>query len=424
MGDQDMSRQAATRVTRRHTLATGIVLAGGGLLVNKAGRAAAQATPVPASREEQAAAIVAMAERALTDFDVRAIIVRVTVDGEELVTAAFGESMTGVPATSEMHFRNGSVAIAYMATLLLVLVDQGVVALDDPLSTWLPELPQAEAATLRMLVNMTAGYPDYVPNERFQAAFYADPFRHWTPDEQIEIGLSTPRVFAPGTNWDYSHANYVILGQALERMTGQPLADLLQEHVLSPLGLSATQSSATAAIPEPILHAFSSERRPALGIDPAVPFYEESTFWNPSWTLAEGSVQTTNIYDLATSAEAIGTGALLSPESHEAQIAPSLIGFGEPLAGCLTCHTLDRAYSFGLGVVINGSWLSQTPLFGGYSSVMSYLPSRKIAVAIATTLSEESFDEQGSYPNPRPSVRLWTEIGAYLAPDDAPPLRT
>ena len=66
--------------------------------------------------------------------DVKAVILRVTIDGQEVVTAALGESMTGVPATTDMHFRNGAVAFFYVSTLLLRLVDQKVVTLDDPLA--------------------------------------------------------------------------------------------------------------------------------------------------------------------------------------------------------------------------------------------------------------------------------------------------
>src|SRR5919107_2475735 len=304
----------------------------------------------------------------MAHHDLKAVILRVVSDGRELITTALGEAMTGVPATVDMHFRNGAVAIAYMSTALLVLVDRGVVGLDDPLATWLPEVPDADQVTLRMLANMTSGYNDFVANASFIAALLADPFRQWTAEERIAIGLSTPRFFAPGTNWNYAHTNYVILGRALEAITGQPLAALLQEFVLSPLGLRNTASSDTPVIPEPALHTFSSERRQALGIPAGTRFYEEATYWNPSWTLAEGAIQTTTIVNLATSAVAIGEGTLLSPESHAAQVEPRLLGFGSPVEGCLTCHTLDEAYSYGLGVVINGSWILQNPLFAGLGS--------------------------------------------------------
>ena len=370
------------------------------------------------AQKPRAEAIVELAREAMTEHDLKAVIVRVTIDGEEVITEALGESMAGVPAMEDMHFRNGAVAISYMSTLLLQLVDQKVVSLDDKLSGWLPNLPDAERVTLRMLANMTAGYPDYVQNAQFVKAFYADPFRQWTPQEKIAIGLSTPRLFEPGTNWDYAHTNYVILGLALEKITGKPLATLLQENILGPLNLKNTQSFQTALIPEPVLHAFSSERREALGITPATHFYEESTYWNPSWTLARGAIQTTNIYDMTATAVAVGEGTLLSPKSHQAQVGPDLLGFGSPLEGCPACHTLDNVYNYGLGVVLSGSWILQNPLFGGYGAVEAYLPSKKIAIAVVTTYGEGSFDEKGNYENA--SQAIFKAIGAYLAPEDPP----
>ena len=222
----------------------------------------------------------------------------------------------------------------------------------------------------------------------------------------------------PGTNWDYSHTNYVILGLALEKITGTPMARLLRDNIFTPLGLSNTDDPGTPAIPEPVLHSFSSERREVLGIDPAARFYEETTYWNPSWTITEGAVETTNIYDMTATAEAVGTGSLLSPESHEAQVGPSLLGFGAPLEGCPNCHTLDRTSSYGLGVFLNGSWILQNPLFSGCSAIEAYLPSQKIAVAVATTYGEQSFDEQGNYKYGIGSERIFKAIAEYLAPGD------
>jgi CubicO group peptidase (beta-lactamase class C family) len=376
---------------------------------------ATQATPVAA-----AAAIATIAEDSLAQYGLQAVIVKVTINGEEVITAAYGESMTGVPATTDMHFRNGAVAISYVSTVLLQLVDQGVVSLDDPIAKWLPDLPDADKVTLRMLANMTAGYPDYVQNPELSTQIYEDPFRNWTPEELIAIGLSTPRVFAPGTNWDYSHTDYVILGQALEKITGRPLADLIQENVLDPLCLDNTVASQNATIPEPVLNAFSAERRAQLGIPPDVPFLEETTFWDPSWTIAEGSIETTNIADMATTAEAIGEGTLLSPASHEAQTGPYLLGFGSPLKGCPNCHTLDEQYNYGLGVVRSGDWLLQNPLFAGYGGTEGYLSDKKIAIAVATTFDEASFDDQGDYIHGNASTLIFASIADYLAPGSIP----
>ncbi|MGH2601358.1 MAG: serine hydrolase domain-containing protein [Dehalococcoidia bacterium] len=370
------------------------------------------------AQSDQANQIIALVRDGLEKYHLNAVIVRVTVDGQEVVTAAFGESMTGVPATTDMHFRNGAVAISYVSTLLLTLVDDGVLGLDDPLSLWMPELVNADKVTLRMLANMTSGYRDYETNEKL-LDLYANPFRQWTSEELIAIGLSEPPYFEPGTNWSYGHTNYVILGLVLERATGRSVVDLMQERVLGPLGLTNTANSFTPAIPEPALHAFSSERRAALGIAPDTPFYEESSFWNPSWTITHGAIQTTNIYDMATTAVAIGEGTLLSRESYEAMTGPNLLGFGSVLEGCPTCHTLDNAYNYGLGIVRSGNWLLQNPLFYGYAAVEGYLPSKKIAIAVAVTYGPGAFDAQGNYANRGDT--LFREIATLLAPDDAPP---
>src|SRR5215212_1098429 len=420
MSDQPNFRNFATTLTRREAIMMGLTFAAGTVIAgpSRASSAASlrQATPVPNGQGDRAEAIVAIARDIMEQQDVKAVILRVTVDGQEIVTEALGESMSGVPATTEMHFRNGAVAFFYVATLLLRLVDQQVVTLDDPLAKWLPDLRDADKATLRMLANLTAGYPDYVQNAAFVSAIYADPFRQWTPEEQIAISLSTPQVFAPGTNWDYSHSDYVILGQALEKITGQPLDVALQEQVLGPMALPNTVAWATPEISEPVLHAFSSERRQALRIPTGTRFYEESTYWNPSWTLAKGAIQTSDIVDMTTTAEAVGEGTLLSPESHQAQIAPDLLGFGKPLAGCPACHTLNETYNYGLGVVLSNDWILQNPLFAGYGAVAGYLPAEKIAIAVATTYDEGAFDDEGNYKYSS-HQEIFGAIGTQLAPD-------
>ncbi len=383
---------------------------------------AAPATPLASPVAGDAAdRVVALTRQAMTSYGLNAAIVRVTIDGRELLTEAFGESMTGVPATPEMHFRNGAVAFSYLSTLLLQFVDRKLVSLDDPLATWEPKLPAADRITLRMLVTMTSGYFDYVQNQDLTSQLYVDPFRQWTPEELIGFGVGKPLMFAPGTNWGYSHTNFVILGLILEKVGGKPLAELMQTNIFDPLGLTGTAGGSTAEIPEPALHAFTSERREALGIQPGVRFLEESTYWNPSWTTAAGAIQTTTIYDLTTTAVAVGTGSLLSPESHRAQVAPTLRGFGKPVAGCPTCFTQNDVYTYGLGVILSGNWLLQNPLYYGYAAVDAYLPAKKLAIATAVTFTEASFDAQGNYTPHNAAQSFFASIANALPPDDPIP---
>ena len=354
----------------------------------------------------------------------RAVLVRVTVDGQVKVEQAVGESMTGVPATTDMHFRNGAVAESYMSTLLLMLVDQGKVTLDDKVSTWLPDLPHADQVTLGQLVQMTSGYVDYEQLPEFTAANYAEPFKMWTPNELLSYAVDKPLWYEPGTNWNYAHTNYVILGLALEKITGQDLNTALQEKVLRPLGLTdTTDPGGTAIIPEPVLHAFSSERRQFLSVPATTPLYEEATFWNPSWTFAQGAVQTTTLHDLSVTAEAINSGRLLSAESHAAMVSTDLRGKTSSIPGCgAGCFEQIVGYTYGLGVVISGNWLLQDPLFSGESAVEAYLPSQKIGIAVAVTYEPEAFDgTTGAYENV--ADQLWRQIGIQLAPTDPPPTK-
>jgi CubicO group peptidase (beta-lactamase class C family) len=378
-------------------------------------------SPTPTADTAKADAVMRIVRDVRAQKHLKAVIVRVTVDGEEIVTEAVGESMTGVPATTNMHFRNGAVAISYVSTLLLKLVDEKKVGLDDKLSKWLPEIPHADRVTLGQLAQMTSGYVDYViGNTEMNDALYANPFRRWTTHELLQYAVTKPLLYEPGTNWNYAHTNYVLLGLALEKATGEEMSTLLSDRVLRPLGLTNTVNSLTAEIPSPALHAFSSERRAALQIPAGTPFYEETTFWDPSWTITHGAIQTSNIYDLEATARGIGSGRLLTPDSYRKMVSTDLRGTTHKQAGCTTCAEMNNGYTYGLGMVISGNWLLQNPMFAGYAALEAYLPSQKIAIAVAVTFAPEAFDDQGNYANE--AETLFRRIGAELAPDDAPPV--
>ena len=382
----------------------------------------ANAAEIQSSDPERAEAVMEIVRAYMEEAHLKAVIVRVTVDGEEIVTAAEGESMTGVPATTDMHFRNGAVAISYVSTLMLQLVDEKKMTLDDKLSMYVPDLPHADEVTVGQLAQMTSGYQDFVlGNDEFAKIAYSDVFKAWTTEDQLALAMDKPLWFEPGTNWAYAHTNYVILGLVLEEVTGMSLEAALQEKVLDPLGLDETKASLTAEIPEPALHAYSSERRAFFGIPEGTPFYEDSTSWNPSWSISQGAIQTSDIYDLHDSAIAVGTGELLSPESYAAMTSTDLRGKTTAIEGCVNCRPLDEFATYGLGLWITGDWLIQNPLFYGYAAVNAYLPSEKIAIAVAVTYEEAAFDSEGGYSNGGDA--LFRKIGAYLAPEDAPPAR-
>lgn len=351
-------------------------------------------------------AITRIIESAVDDDDLTSVIFRVTRDGELIAAGSIGDSVAGVPATQDMHFRNGNVAFAYMGTLLLLMAEQGVVSLDDPVAKWLPDLdvPNADAVTLKMLAGSSSGYPDYVPDDAFGDSFLADPFQQFTPEQLIGYAFTTPPWYEPGTAWSYAHTNYVILGEALAAAGGKHLADLLTEWVIEPMGLTSTTPVLSPLVPDPVLHTYSTERDR----------FEETTFWNPSWQTAPGSVIATDICDMVVSAAAIGTGALLDEASFDLMVASDPAAFDPPPAGCTACMQFTADQYYGLGVIVRAGWIHQTPLFGGASSVHAYLPSERLAVALVAVSGA------GSQANTAYATKIWMSLAAELTPGNVP----
>ncbi|MFB6482109.1 serine hydrolase domain-containing protein [Streptomyces virginiae] len=387
------------------TALLGTVLpAGGAWAVNGTGAPAASCVASPEPTGGEAKQILDIAEAAQKELDLNAVLLRVTRDGREVVTVALGESMTGVPATADMHFRAGSVAIVYMGIAMLQLVEDGKADLDDPISRWLPDAPHADEITLRMLGASTSGLRDYVPDPKFLAALYADPFRQWTPDELVGISAAHPLLYEPGTSWSYSHANFVLLGQALEKISGMPLAEVMKRQITGPTGLDNTRNSFTPQIEEPVLHSFDAERGK----------YEESTYWNPSWTTAPGAVLNTHICDLARSAEVVGTGELLSPQSFKVQLDPGTVGLGGNTPGCAPkdCFRQLPARHFGYGVIVQNDWIQSNPSFAGYAAIQAYLPSEHLAIAVSTTVGPKG-------PETNTAQTIAGRIAAVLTPKNS-----
>ena len=199
-------------------------------------------------KERVASEIDKIVRKIMTDNDLKAVIAGVSVAGQPVLTKAWGESMAGVPATYDMHLRNGSVAIAYLSVVTLQLQEKGVLSLDDKLAKWFPDYQKADRITLAMLLNATSGYADYVNLKVLP--LYQNPFRAWQPNELIALSLKQPMVCEPGTCFAYAHTNFVILGKVIEKATGRGVAELIRDGILVPLSLNDTRSEQTAVIQE------------------------------------------------------------------------------------------------------------------------------------------------------------------------------
>ena len=296
----------------------------------------------------------------------KALIAGIWEGDSNILSVAFGESMTSIPADTSMHVRIGGITEMFFGTLVMMLVDQGKIKLDEKISNWLPDLLASDKVTVGMLIKNTSGYKDYVLNKEFVDLITNEPFRNITRKEIISYATSDGKLnFPPGTEQRYSHTSFTILGEILEMATGKTLGELFEENIFRPLGLFHTGWKTNADLPFPVLHAFSSDR----GI------YEDATFWNPSWTRDSGPMYS-NLNDVAKWARAFGKGKLLTPESFNVLVSRPA-GANNP----------DRYMASGFGV-FNG-WYAQNPEFNGFSGAFGYYPPKEITIIMFTTESED-----------------------------------
>jgi len=398
-----------------------VALAVAGLLAACSGSewdASDQLASVDPGKAEAAREVV---EQAMEDDHLKAVVLRITKDGENVLTEAWGEAMPDVPATTDVHFRNGAVAISYVATVLLQLADEGVVSLDDPLSTYLRGVEHADEVTLVQLAGMTSGIQDYVPDPQFQAELMADPFQVWTPEELWPFGTEKPLWYEPGTNWNYAHTNYLLLGRALEEATGTSLHDLVQQRVLGPLGMENTDDPASPWMPDPVLHSYTGERHDFLNMPADTAMYEDATFWSPSWTISQGAIEYTNIFDVDRGTIAMGTGELLSDSAYQLMTSRAQSTFGGPVEGCPSCRRGNDAYTYGLGIVVKGDWLLQNPMFAGLAGTSGYLPEEGIAISVFLTFDSDAYTAENDWSPANVSVPLFVDLTKVMAPDHPAP---
>jgi CubicO group peptidase (beta-lactamase class C family) len=167
----------------------------------------------------------------------------VVKDGKTVVAEGFGLANVElqVPVKPETVFQSGSVGKQFTATAVMMLVEEGKIGLDDPLTKYFPDAPAAwNDVTIRELLSHTAGFGDY-PKD-------FDLRKDWTEDEELKLIESIPLAYPPGTKWDYSNFGYVTLGILLHRVTGEFYGDFLQQRIFQPLGMGSTRIISEADI--------------------------------------------------------------------------------------------------------------------------------------------------------------------------------
>lgn len=311
---------------------------------------------------------VAQIKRVLAEareqYGLSAVVYGVWEGKHELVEGALGMSTPDIPAHTQMHYRAGGVTEMMLTTIMLKLIEEKTygISLDDPLAKWFPHFPHAKQVTLRMLSNSTSGYYDYLHSEQIQndKELFT---KNWDPLQLVTIGVTEPILFTPGSQFNYSHTNFCILGLVLEKITRRSLEQLVDTYIAKPLNLKNTRY--TSALPAPALHSYVTEN----GV-----FYD-ATNWTPTWAGPSGLV-ISNLPELGRWMHAFGKGRLLSKESYQALTT--------------AVPTKNPGMQFALGFGVSNGWYFQTPNINGYKTIAAYFKPRDISLVITVTDGEKS----------------------------------
>jgi D-alanyl-D-alanine carboxypeptidase len=192
----------------------------------------------------------------------------------------------GAPSATQ-HMRIASVAKAFSGAVALHLVQEGKLGLDDTIAQRLPSLPAAwGAVTIRQMLNHTSGLPDYTRSEGFAKQASTNPRGYVTPLDVVGWVSDDPLVFPPGSKYEYSNTDNIVVGLIAEAVTGSAYGSLLQSLVFDPAGLSQTSfPTRRISLPRPFIHGYI--------VDPPAKPQDVTTFLSPSGAWASGAIVST-----------------------------------------------------------------------------------------------------------------------------------
>jgi D-alanyl-D-alanine carboxypeptidase len=289
------------------------------------------------------------------------------------------------PIRADDAFRLGSVSKTYTSTVVLRLVEDGLLSLDDRLSQYLPGFPRGEEVSVRHLLDHTSGLRDfylYLYLRPDRAEMIELVTRRWSEEALLELSARFGFSFDPGADWAYSNTNYFLLGVIIERVTGRPLGDAYQTYIYEPLGIRDTWLSEHEPARLPLL---------TTGYMGHVDAWKHSEMFGelgPTTVLDRSPVEWGAGGLVSTAAGAISflsglmNGALLGAE----QLAAMQSFRDTPRQGIGRASGVTKPDGYGLGLVrleLPGSTLvGHGGLFTGHTAGVWYLPACDVTIAL------------------------------------------
>jgi D-alanyl-D-alanine carboxypeptidase len=338
-----------------------------------------------------AAKVTAGVEKAMKDNVIPGAVVLISSPDQGEWTGTFGTGTWAaqVPLTVDDHFRIGSNTKTMTSTVILQLVQEGKLALDDPISKYIPNVPGGDTVTIANLSEMRSGLYSYSFDTGFNNTLDQYPQKAWAPKELLDIAFSHPVNSPPGGDFDYSNTNIILLGLVIEKLTGMTASEAFQERIFTPLGLKNTllPEAPDSEIPSPHAQGYSfgsntstiqtyalspeDQQRALAGT--LLPSNE--TMANPSWGWTAGGAIST-VEDMKTYVEALVDGGLLDARTQQVRmdsITPT--NPAEPSAG------------YGLGIAKFDQLYGHDGQIPGYMTFMGHDPKTGLTIVIGTNLA-------------------------------------
>ncbi len=266
-----------------------------------------------------------------------------------------------VPVKPETVFQSGSMGKQFTAMAVMTLVEEGKLALDDPVSKYLDAPADWKGMTVRHLLTHTSGLGDYPADFPLQ--------KDATEDEELKMAMAQKLSFAPGEKWAYSNLGYLTLGGLIHKVSGQFYGDLLAQRVFGPLGMTRTRIISEADI--------VPDRAAGYRL-------VDGVIKNQEWvapsvnTTADGSLYF-SVLDLAKWDEALEAGKIVSKASYDAMWSPVRLNDGS---------TAPYGFGWGIHQAANGHRLIEhTGSWQGFTTYIGRYPDNRLTVAVLCNLA-------------------------------------
>ncbi|HYP96148.1 MAG TPA: serine hydrolase domain-containing protein [Mycobacterium sp.] len=343
--------------------------------------------------------------------------------------AGVGTTELGVhiPPAANTHFRIASNTKTMTGALIVLLAQDGKLKLSDPVSTYIPDVPDGENITVAQLLKMRSGLYGYTADPALAAAMDANPGKAWTPQEVLAIAFRHPPQFAPDASYEYSNTNYALLGLIAEKVGGRPLAQQFADRLFGPVGLTQTSLPAAddTSMPAPYSHGYMyGGSFYALADDPYPADMQAAaqagtlqpvdyTNQNSSYaTAAGGAISTAD--DLATWMKALVSGKVFNADYHQQWLTS--LQPEDPAAPD------GQKYGYGISYQRfgpNAAMFYHGGELPGFNSFMGYDPDNDVALVIWTNLTL-SPDGRTTAQAMLPTVLDEIYAGLSLAPPPTP----